>query len=164
MEFEELGIWKGDRHGEWARRAAERWADLAERAAKIYLGLFAASPLPRTETELLVLLWRDPAAGEPSVLAGKLKVSRQTMTGLLDKLEAGGYLSRGPHPTDRRRTLLRLDTAGKDVVRHFASAMLRWVAALFEQEGSEAEASEELGYFEKLVARTEAWSLAHPLA
>lgn len=164
MENEKLGIWEGSGHAEWARRAAERWADVVERAARLYLELFAGSPLSRTETELLTLLWRDPASGEPSALARLLKVSRQTMTGILDKLEAGGYLSRGPHPTDRRRTLLRLGDAGRDVVRRFAGAMLRREAALFEQEGTEGETAEELALLEKTVARFEAWHLAHPLA
>lgn len=164
MEIERLGIWEGSGHAEWARRAAERWANLAERAARIYMGLFEASPLSRTETELLTFLWRNPASAEPSVVARLLKVSRQTMTGLLDKLEAGGYLSRGPHPTDRRKTLLRLGEAGKDVVRRFVGTTLRREAALFEQEGAEEEIAGELGHLEKMVARIEAWELAHPLA
>ena len=163
MGIDELEIWKGDGRAAWARRAAERWAGLAERAARIYMGLFEASPLPRTETELLTLLWRDPASGEPSVLARQLRVSRQTMTGLLDKLEAGGYLSRGPHPTDRRRTVLRLGEAGREVVRRFAGTTLRREAALFEEAASEAEAAEELEHLERMVARIESWHLAHPL-
>ena len=163
MKIDELEIWTGEKRAEWARRAAERWAALAERAARIYMGLFEASPLPRLETELLTLLWRDPASGEPSVLARLLKVSRQTMTGLLDKLEAGGYLSRGPHPTDRRRTVLRLGEAGRDVVRQFAGTTLRREAALFEEGVTEREAAEDLDLLEKMVARIEAWHLAHPL-
>lgn len=164
MVFEKLGIWEDDGHAEWARRAAERWANLAERAARLYMGLFTASPLSRTETELLILLRRDPASGEPSALARQLKVSRQTMTGLLDKLETGGYLSRAPHPTDRRKTLLRLEEAGMDVVRHFAEVVLRREVDLFEAIGSPAEADEALEHFEKIIAWSESWHLAHPLA
>ena len=85
------------------------------------------------------------------------------MTGLLDKLEAGGYLSRGPHPTDRRRTVLRLGEAGREVVRRFAGTTLRREAALFEEAASESEAAEELEHLERMVARIETWHLAHPL-
>lgn len=163
MKIDELEIWKGEKRAVWARRAAEQWAALAERAARIYMGLFEASPLPRMETELLTLLWRDPALGEPSMLARLLKVSRQTMTGLLDKLEAGGYLSRGPHPTDRRRTVLRLEAAGREVVRRFAGTTLRREAAFFEEVVTETEAAEHLAHLEKMVTRIESWHLAHPL-
>ena len=54
-----------------------------------------------------------------------LHVSPRTVTDMIDGLEARGLVARGPHPADRRVTLLRLTPAGS---RQLAAA-----AALAEQ-------------------------------
>jgi len=41
-------------------------------------------------------------------LATELEVSARNVTGLVDALEAGGYVARSPHPTDRRATIVSL--------------------------------------------------------
>jgi DNA-binding MarR family transcriptional regulator len=48
-----------------------------------------------------------------------LHVSPRTVTDLIDGLEARGLVTRGPHPSDRRITLLHLTDAGR---RELASA------------------------------------------
>jgi DNA-binding MarR family transcriptional regulator len=45
-------------------------------------------------------------------LSHALRVSPRNVTGLLDALEAGGYVRRGRHPTDRRATLVSLTERG----------------------------------------------------
>ncbi len=45
-------------------------------------------------------------------LSQALRVSPRNVTALLDALEAGGYVARGRHPTDRRATLVRLTDRG----------------------------------------------------
>jgi DNA-binding MarR family transcriptional regulator len=45
-------------------------------------------------------------------LSEALRVSPRNVTGLLDALEAGGYVTRGRHPTDRRATLVTLTDQG----------------------------------------------------
>ncbi|HEV3399799.1 MAG TPA: MarR family transcriptional regulator, partial [Actinomycetes bacterium] len=45
-------------------------------------------------------------------LSQALRVSPRNITGLLDALEAGGYVARGRHPTDRRATLVSLTDEG----------------------------------------------------
>ena len=125
MKVEELDIWGAKPPAKWVREAAGRWGDLVERAALLFMDLLASSPLPRTETEILVALWREPDAAEPAILAERLRVSRQSMTGLLDKLESGNYVARGGHPTDRRRTVVRLKPKGEALVRAFAGGILR---------------------------------------
>ena len=45
-------------------------------------------------------------------LSQALRVSPRNVTGLLDALEASGYVSRGRHPTDRRATLVSLTEQG----------------------------------------------------
>ena len=57
MHIEDLEIWSKDPPAPWVRDAADRWARLLVRAALIYLGHFSASPISRTETEILFLLF-----------------------------------------------------------------------------------------------------------
>lgn len=68
---------------------------------------FAGTPLTPARVRLLWVLHH----GGPSTqhaLADALEVSPRNVTGLVDALEAGGYVERTPHPTDRRATIVRL--------------------------------------------------------
>jgi DNA-binding MarR family transcriptional regulator len=47
-------------------------------------------------------------------LSQALRVSPRNITGLLDALEAGGYVARRRHPTDRRATLVSLTDQGAE--------------------------------------------------
>jgi DNA-binding MarR family transcriptional regulator len=156
MKLEELDIWGAEPPEPWVRAAADRWANLMEKAAVLFMDLLASSPLPRTETELLVLLWKEPDAAEPAILAERLRVSRQSMTGFLDKLESGRYVARSAHPTDRRRTVVRLKPKGLAVVRSFAAGILRREAALFASR-SEAEVNATLFAFESILNLAANW-------
>ena len=162
-DIDDLNIWRGSTTTAWARQAAERWALLVERAARLFFSLFAASPLPRTETEILVLLWRKPEAGEPAILADELHVSRQSMTGILDKLEAGGYALRAPHATDRRRKVVRLTEKGWEIVRSFAGSVFHRAAAVFERH-SEVNIDATLDELDRMLSLQEAWMNEKPLA
>lgn len=50
------------------------------------------------------------------VLAQALDVSARNITGLVDALVATGFVTREPHPTDRRATLVTLTPHGKKTV------------------------------------------------
>ena len=160
-DIDNLDIWRGSTTAQWARRAAERWALLMDRAALLYMALFAASPLPRTETEILVLLWQNPEEGEPAILADKLHVSRQSMTGILDKLEAGGYALRAPHATDRRRKVVRLTEKGWEIVRSFAGSVFHREASLFERL-PEATVKTSLDELDRMLSLAESWAAKYP--
>lgn len=56
------------------------------------------------------LLWTLLARGTTSMrdLADRLEVTPRTITGLVDSLEADGWVRRGTHSTDRRVTLISL--------------------------------------------------------
>ncbi|HEY4456567.1 MAG TPA: MarR family transcriptional regulator, partial [Pseudonocardiaceae bacterium] len=47
------------------------------------------------------------------VLSEALKVSSRNITGLVDGLVETGFVTREPHPTDRRATLVTLTEHGK---------------------------------------------------
>lgn len=74
-------------------------------------------------TQFLVLkrlAMRGPmGAGE---LARSLDYDAGAMTRLLDQLESKGYLSRRPHPQDRRAVRIELTDAGVALWRHIAAA------------------------------------------
>jgi DNA-binding MarR family transcriptional regulator len=55
---------------------------------------------------LEILLQELPEAG-PSELAERLGLTTGSTTALLDRLEKAGYLTRSPHPTDRRKSVVR---------------------------------------------------------
>ncbi len=162
MKLEELDIWGANPPEPWVRAAADRWAALVERVAHFFNDLFASSPLPQTETEILALIWKEPDAAEPAILANHLRVSRQSMTGLLDKLESGRYVARANHPTDRRRTIVRLKPKGRAVIREFAAGVLCREAALFGTQ-SEGEVSSALDTLDHHLSILEQWHAEHPL-
>src|SRR5919106_2673364 len=61
------------------------------------------------------LLWELHHLGPSTqqTLAATLKVSPRNVTGLVDALEAGSFVTRGPHPRDRRATLVTLTDRGR---------------------------------------------------
>jgi DNA-binding MarR family transcriptional regulator len=77
----------------------------------------------------LIVMNRTPSeAINPSNLAGKLGVTRATMTGLLGGLRKEGLIERQIHPEDRRKVGVSLTAHGRrvldnilpDYYRHFA--------------------------------------------
>jgi DNA-binding MarR family transcriptional regulator len=76
----------------------------------------AARGLTEARTRLLwELLQRGPSTQRE--LADALHVSPRNVTGLVDALVATGFVSREPHPSDRRATLVRFTEHGADVAR-----------------------------------------------
>jgi DNA-binding MarR family transcriptional regulator len=64
------------------------------------------------------LLWtlRRTGPSPQRHLAAALGVTARTVTGLVDGLAAAGLVTREPHPSDRRATLVTLTAAGTDLV------------------------------------------------
>lgn len=79
------------------------------------------------------LLWVLGAAG-PSTqrsLATALGVSARNVTGLVDGLVRSGHVSREPHPTDRRATLVTPTATGESVIRSLVDSHERLARELF---------------------------------
>ncbi|MGR0320516.1 MarR family winged helix-turn-helix transcriptional regulator [Agromyces sp. ZXT2-3] len=77
---------------------------------------FAGSSLTVARTRVL---W-DLAHEGPSTqhaLATRLEVSPRNITGLVDALEAAGYVTREPHPGDRRAFLVSLTPSAAELMR-----------------------------------------------
>jgi DNA-binding MarR family transcriptional regulator len=79
------------------------------------------------------LLWelfhRGPCAQR--VLADALGVTARNVTGLVDGLEETGYVTREPHPEDRRATLVTLTDHGTDVMTQMEKDQERFARILF---------------------------------
>jgi DNA-binding MarR family transcriptional regulator len=79
------------------------------------------------------LLWelglRGPATQRD--LAEALKVTPRAVTGLVDALVGGGLVTREPHPTDRRATLVTFTPRGRKLVSQLQRDHRRLARALF---------------------------------
>jgi DNA-binding MarR family transcriptional regulator len=89
--------------GETIRRLLDR-RELASRRVQSALG----RQLRLSDPEMLVLAHLE-IQGEltPSRLGALLDLTSGGITALLQRLERGGYVTRSPHPTDRRSSLIR---------------------------------------------------------
>jgi DNA-binding MarR family transcriptional regulator len=76
---------------------------------------FADTDLTVARTHLLWELHRLGPSTQ-NMLAATLKVSPRNVTGLVDALEAAGYVVRAPHPKDRRAILVTLTEQGSSTM------------------------------------------------
>ena len=76
--------------------------------------------LKPTDLECLDLISRHGPLS-PSALARRAGLHPATLTGILDRLERGGWISRARDPADRRGVLLRVERArGADLLGLYA--------------------------------------------
>ncbi len=69
--------------------------------------------------EALMLLSFTRAGTLPMGKVGeRLQVHRTSVTNIIDKLEADGFVRRVPHEADRRTTLAEITGAGREVAEH----------------------------------------------
>ncbi|WP_139983461.1 MarR family winged helix-turn-helix transcriptional regulator [Nocardioides litoris] len=86
---------------------------------------FADTPLTASRVGVLWVLGASGPSTQQAVAAA-LGVSARHVSGLVDVLEQHGYLTRRPHPTDRRAVVVALTPEAEQVV----AAMQREHAAL----------------------------------
>jgi len=109
-------------------------------AGIIQLGnLFARRLAPLFEKTNLTpqqwLILNAIAAAGPMTLAAlarKMIVSKQNMTGMVDRLRKAGYLDRHHDPSDLRSARVVLTRRGRAVVEKLTPAYERWFAELTE--------------------------------
>jgi DNA-binding MarR family transcriptional regulator len=75
------------------------------------------------------LLHRGPSTQR--VLAEALDVTPRNVTGLVDALAETGYVTRRPHPVDRRATLVTLTDHGTDVTTRMQKGQEHFARLLF---------------------------------
>ena len=103
-----------------SRSAAEAAANLV-RTSDAFLGELERrrreiTDLSASAFQTLAILEGSSEPLPPHVVAERLLVSSASMTSLLDTLEGRRLVERHPHPTDRRKVLLRLTDDARDIV------------------------------------------------
>jgi DNA-binding MarR family transcriptional regulator len=111
--------------GETRARTARRLAYLFKHAERLIseLHVDALAPFDIHARDLGVLLAIDsiePASQQQ--IAQRMGVDRTTMVALIDALEAKGIIARRPDTEDRRRNVVELTPAGRDILRQAIAA------------------------------------------
>jgi len=107
------------------RRRLDREVRVSLRDVSIQLSLLnhqvrGQLELKGADLECLDLISREGPLS-PSALARRSGLHPATMTGILDRLERGGWIARERDPADRRAVLIRADPGrGADVLRLYA--------------------------------------------
>ncbi len=79
---------------------------------------------------LMSLSLRPDEGFTPSEIAERVSSTRATITGLATGLERDGYVTREAAPGDRRKVILKLTDAGRDLLEALVPAHLRRLAHL----------------------------------
>ncbi|HEX2177423.1 MAG TPA: MarR family transcriptional regulator [Nocardioidaceae bacterium] len=110
--------------------ALDRVLELAVLVNEDMTQSLAAQGLTASRTHLLwELFHRGPSTQR--VLAEALKVSPRNVTGLVDGLVVTGFVTREPHPTDRRATLVTLTHHGSSVMVEMKAGQQEFAELLF---------------------------------
>ena len=117
-----------DLTGRAESRPADGWTSLCDQLvvlgddlAGIFERVCRSGDVTLIQFRALQLLDRlAPTAQEPWRLAQVLGIGSNHITMVLDRLEADGHLTRGPHPRDGRRRLVALTPSGAERVRAIA--------------------------------------------
>lgn len=110
--------------------AFERLFEMAVVVGELMERGMAARGLTRARATVLWELSRGGPATQ-SWIAKAVGSTPRNVTGLIDALETGGFVSRGRHPTDRRATLVRLTEQGAAAAAALAADYRRGAARLF---------------------------------
>jgi DNA-binding MarR family transcriptional regulator len=60
-----------------------------------------------TDLRCLEILIQEEPEATPRLLADRLGLTTGSVTTMLDRLEKAGYVTRSPHPSDRRKVIVR---------------------------------------------------------
>lgn len=114
-----------------------QWESALDRVLELTV-LFNADMQSRFEREGLTaarvhLLWilQQQGPSTQRVLAEALGVTARNVTGLVDALDETGFVTRQPHPTDRRATLVTFTDRGAATMSAMAHEHQELAKALF---------------------------------
>jgi DNA-binding MarR family transcriptional regulator len=93
-------------------------------------GGLAELGLSRARGEVIWTLHHQGAMTQRQ-LGQALKCSAPNVTGLLDALESAGFVARGAHPDDRRKTLVQLTERGAATATAWSAGHDEFAATLF---------------------------------
>jgi DNA-binding MarR family transcriptional regulator len=109
----------------------------AQQAAEDRNRFFASSPytdIQPAHAQALQPLWDYPEGARVTTLAKLARITKQSMSALVDDLAKRGYVERVPDPADARATLVLLSVKGREFAK-FARVFARdyekdWIARI----------------------------------
>jgi DNA-binding MarR family transcriptional regulator len=110
--------------------ALERLFDLAVVVGDLMERRLGELGLTPARAEVLWLLNRGGPLTQRE-LSQTLRCTPRNVTGLVDPLEAAGFVTRNPHPTDRRATLVTLTDHGRAVASRWSAEHREGAGQLF---------------------------------
>jgi len=101
-----------------------RTASLMQKLSDRFFSRFG---LTDTQFNILMILSERRDGLSQQELSEHLIVTKSNVVGLIDRLEKSGYVSRNPHPTDRRFNQIVLTRKGEGLVRRVEESYFREV-------------------------------------
>ena len=98
-----------------------------------FMETFSDLDLTQKQVSVLWLVSDNPGVAQTD-LAQRLRMDRATTMGIINRLQARGFLRRGPSPQDRRRKTLYLTEKGDQVLSHAREAIWeheKWLTSRF---------------------------------
>jgi DNA-binding MarR family transcriptional regulator len=75
----------------------------------------------------------------PSELAAKEKVTSQSMSQIINKLDANGYIQKTPSLEDKRKVIITITSKGKEYIELKRNKTEDWLAKVIAEKTTEAE-------------------------
>jgi DNA-binding MarR family transcriptional regulator len=144
--------------GEEAQATLERLFELAVLLVDGMESGLSERGLTRARAELIWRLQRQGPMTQRE-LSQALQCTPRNVTGLVDALQADGYVLRDPHPTDRRATLVRLTERGLEAAAEWRRGYRDLANLLFADLGA-AEFARFAAVLDHLLGRIRAGSSA----
>jgi DNA-binding MarR family transcriptional regulator len=116
--------------------ASDRLFELAVVLADMMNRRLAEHGLTPARAEVIWLLHRRGPRAQRQ-LSQALKCTPRNVTGLVDVLEAAGFVARSAHPSDRRATVVSLTEQGKTVAAQWHRERREGVAQLIGETSTE---------------------------
>lgn len=130
LAFDPIGEAARQWRHHWGPRAAAPMAAVTSvmRAHQILLGrlnsALAEFDLTFPRYEGLMLLYLSRAGALPlGKMGARLQVHPTSVTNIIDGLEQRGYVTRRPHPNDRRTTLAEITPSGRSAAANATEAL-----------------------------------------
>lgn len=106
------------------------WASATSEMLTAFDANLSLHGLSQTQFFVLLLLKRTPSGLSIGALAEGVSVTSQTMTRVIDRMEAAGVCIKEADPTDRRVWIVRMAAPGDQLLGQALPSHYAWVARL----------------------------------